>query len=266
MTKFAFIGAGNMGSILIRALNKKVPAENILVVEKNEEKILALQKDIAIREVSIEEAAQKADFVFLAIKPQQYKEICRDLDSHLTGNPDCTIISMLASVSLDDIRNEFTDERPVIRIMPNTPALVEEGMILYSCNSYVTEDKLREFQDAMQKAGKLEAIEENKIDAACALSGCGPAFVYIFAEALADAAVECGLSREQAYDLAAQTIYGSGKMLVESEKIPAQLKDEVCSPGGSTIAGVHALEDSAFRSAAMNAVQAAFEKSIKKSE
>ena len=136
-------------------------------------------------------------------------------------------------------------------------------MLLYTANDAVTNDEIDAFLHALSKAGKLDEIAEDKIDAASALSGCGPAFVYLFAEALADGAVECGLARDKANLYAAQTLLGAATLLLESGKHPGELKDAVCSPGGTTIAGVHALEQNSFRSAAMSAVTAAYEKTLK---
>jgi pyrroline-5-carboxylate reductase len=173
------------------------------------------------------------------------------------------LITMAAGLSLDAVAKMSGAQVPIIRIMPNTPVSVGEGMILYAVNEAVTEKDLEQFLAALSKAGKLDAIAEDKIDAASALSGCGPAFVYLFAEALADGAVECGLTRDKANLYAAQTLLGAATLLLESGKHPGELKDAVCSPGGTTIAGVHALEESAFRSASMNAVTAAYEKTLK---
>jgi len=135
-------------------------------------------------------------------------------------------------------------------------------MILCSTYGGVTEAEINAFQNALEFAGKIDMIEEKFIDAAGSLSGCGPAFVYMFAEALADGAVECGIPRDKALSYSYQTLLGAAKMLIETGKHPATLKDEVCSPGGTTIAGVHALEDGAFRSSCMNAIKAAYKRTL----
>ena len=151
----------------------------------------------------------------------------------------------------------------MIRIMPNTPVAVGEGMILYDANSTVTDEQIRVFLEGLSAAGCLDRIPERLIDAAGSLSGCGPAFVYLFAEALADGGVECGVPRDKAQLYAAQTLLGAAEMLLATGKHPGELKDAVCSPGGTTIAGVHALENGAFRATVSNAVTAAFEKTAK---
>ena len=151
----------------------------------------------------------------------------------------------------------------IIRIMPNTPVSVGKGVILFDVNEKVGEKDVGEFENALSAAGVLCRISENKIDAAGALSGCGPAFVYMFIEALADGAVLCGIPRSDALLYAAATIEGAARLAIESGEHPEKLKDNVCSPGGTTIAGVKALEDAGFRAAAINAVEAAYKKTLK---
>ena len=150
---------------------------------------------------------------------------------------------------------------PVIRIMPNTPAAIGEGMILYCAEGVETEEKTA-FVDVMQAAGSFDELSESLIDAGSAVSGCGPAFVYPFIEAMADGAVACGLPRAKAQRYAAQTLVGAAKLVLESGDHPGALKDAVCSPGGSTIQGVRALEQNGFRSAVVEAVIAAYEKTV----
>ena len=149
---------------------------------------------------------------------------------------------------------------PIIRIMPNTPAAVGEGMILYTANELVTEDDLAQFTEAMKCAGRLDRLDEKLIDAGCAISGCGPAFMYLMIEALADGGVLCGLPRAKAMEYAAQTMAGAAKMVLETGKHPGELKDMVCSPGGTTIEGLAALEECGFRGAIIKACDANFQK------
>ena len=151
--------------------------------------------------------------------------------------------------------------RPIIRIMPNTPCSVGSGMILYAFNDLVKISDVESFKLFMANAGLLDRLPEKLIDAGSAVSGCGPAYAFIFAEALADAGVECGLPRDKALKYAAQMLKGSAELLLQNGN-PGALKDNVCSPGGTTIAGVHALEDSGFRAAAMNAVVAAYKRTL----
>ena len=173
------------------------------------------------------------------------------------------LVSMAAGVSISDIQKMVGISCPVIRMMPNTPVTVGNGMILYDANEETTDAQLQGFLQGLSDAGRFDRVSEGLIDAAGALSGCGPAFVYLFAEGLADGGVACGLPRENAMLYAAQTLLGAAQMLLETGKHPGALKDAVCSPGGTTIAGVHALELGAFRADTMNAVIAAFEKTKK---
>jgi pyrroline-5-carboxylate reductase len=144
--------------------------------------------------------------------------------------------------------------------MPNTPVSVGEGTVLYTANSEVTDGEIADFKAAMKFAGVLDEIPEKLIDAASAVSGCGPAFVFMFIESLADGAVACGLPRDKALVYAEQTVLGAARLALESGKHPGELKDAVCSPGGSTIEGVRTLEEGAFRASAVDAVIAAYEK------
>ena len=168
---------------------------------------------------------------------------------------------MAAGLTIGTIRAMAGGNYPVIRIMPNTPAAIGEGMILYCAEGVETEEKTA-FVDVMQAAGSFDELSESLIDAGSSVSGCGPAFVYPFIEAMADGAVACGLPRAKAQRYAAQTLVGAAKLVLESGDHPGALKDAVCSPGGSTIQGVRALEQNGFRSAVVEAVIAAYEKTV----
>lgn len=253
-----------MGGALAQAVAKTVPTDQIALCDSNAAKAKELAAQCGAVSVLLQELATESRFIFLGVKPQGFEALFDTLRPILTARTDrFVLITMAAGLSLDAVAKMSGAQVPIIRIMPNTPVSVGEGMILYAVNEAVTEKDLEQFLAALSKAGKLDAIAEDKIDAASALSGCGPAFVYLFAEALADGAVECGLTRDKANLYAAQTLLGAATLLLESGKHPGELKDAVCSPGGTTIAGVHALEESAFRSASMNAVTAAYEKTLK---
>lgn len=250
-----FIGAGNMGGALAAAACKST--DRVIVTDRDTAKAEALS---AVCGCTVGDAAtvvQNSRFVFLGVKPQMLSAVAAQLAPLFTER--VVIVSMLAGVSTERLAAELGD-RPIIRIMPNTPAAIGEGMILYTANAAVTEEEKRDFLTLMAAAGKLDEIPETLIDAGSAVSGCGPAFVYLFIEALADAGVQCGLPRDKALQYAAQTVCGAGRMAVVDGRHPAALKDAVCSPGGSTIEGVHALEDGAFRGVVMNAVEASFER------
>ena len=176
------------------------------------------------------------------------------MKSAFDENRDAIIVSMLAGVTTDTL-GEYFGNRKIIRIMPNTPATVGEGMMLVAGNKMVSDWDVASFKELMSMSGEVDDIPESLIDAATAVSGCGPAFVYMFIEAMADGGVKCGLPRDVAIKYAAQTLIGGAKMVLETGRHPEELKDAVCSPGGSTIAGVHSLEKGAFRSCIIDAVE-----------
>ena len=169
------------------------------------------------------------------------------------------LVTMAAGLSMQQIRQMAGSGYPIIRMMPNTPVALGDGMIQY-CSDDVEPEKMAEWLTAMAPAGRLDAVPESLIDAASAVSGCGPAWAYQFIEALADGGVAAGLPRAKAQEYAAQMLLGSARMVLETGKHPGELKDAVCSPGGSTIQGVRLLEERAFRGAVTDAVLAAFEK------
>ena len=257
--QFGFIGTGNMGSALASAVCKSVNSSNLIFSDKSSAKAQVLAKNLGANFGDNFAVASSAKFIFLGVKPQMMKETLESIGEVLRNRNDrFVLVTMAAGLKISAIESMLGASYPIIRIMPNTPVSVEKGVILYTANENVFMDEISEFCDALKFAGKIDRIEETLIDAASAVSGCGPAFVYLFAEALADGAVECGIPRNKAIEYAAQTLSGAAEMILKSGKHPAQLKDEVCSPAGSTIVGVHALEDSAFRSAVMDAVVSAF--------
>lgn len=257
--KIGFIGSGNMGSALASAAARAEGVE-VLIYDKDADKAKACADLIGATCATLETIATECDFIFLGVKPNIICAVADEICNKLSDN--ATIISMAAGVKIEKIEKHLKANTPIIRIMPNTPVSVGAGMILWCANGIVTEKTAEKFVGAMSAAGSFDKIDEAKIDAASAVSGCGPAFAYMFIEALADGAVECGLPREQAQKYAAQTLLGAAKLVLVSGKHPGELKDAVCSPGGSTIAGVHALEDGAFRASASDAVVAAYERTL----
>lgn len=262
--KYGFIGTGNMGGALARAVALAVGGESIIVSDASAKKSQLLSDEIGCSWADTQTVASSAEYIFLGVKPQVLETVLNSISHILAKREDrFVLITMAAGVPLDSFKGMLKREYPIIRIMPNTPVSKGKGMILYTANDNVFMDEIGEFCDALRMAGKIDRIDEKLIDAASAVSGCGPAFVYLFAEAMADAGVECGLPREKAIEYAAQTLSGAAELLLYSGKHPAVLKDEVCSPGGTTIEGVHALEDGGFRGTVMNAVKASFEKTKK---
>lgn len=259
MTKtFGFIGTGNMGGALAKAAVKTL-GNAVVLSNKTQEKAEALAAELGCQSAPVSQVAKTCDYIFLGVKPQIMPSLLSQLQSILAQRPDgFVLVSMAAGLTAEKIRTMAGGNYPVIRIMPNTPVAVGEGVILYDHTENVTEEMLSGFCNGMQHSGKLVPLPEKLIDAGSAVSGCGPAFVCMFIEALADGGVACGLPRQQALDLAAQTLLGTAKLMQETAQHPGALKDAVCSPGGSTIAGVAALEQGGFRAAVMNAVQDAF--------
>ena len=261
--KLGFIGTGNMGGALARAARRRVPGGCIHLANRTPEKAEALAEELGCRVSNAAGAAKWADFIFLGVKPQMMADLLAELRPALAARQDrFLLVTMAAGLSINTIQQLAGGDYPVIRIMPNTPASIGEGMILYTCGERVTDKEERLFLDAMAGAGRFSALPEHLIDAGSAVSGCGPAFADLFLEALADGGVACGLPRAQAMELAAQMLAGSAKLVLESGRHPGALKDAVCSPGGSTIQGVRALEQAGFRGAVMEAVIAAYEKTL----
>jgi len=254
-----FIGTGNMGGALAVAACKS--GEAVLLADHDTAKAAALAKQCGCDAGDNTAVATACRFVFLGVKPQVLSTVLAELKPLLAKRTErVVVVSMAAGVAMERITTELGGDYPVIRIMPNTPAAIGEGMILYTANAAVTSEDETAFLSLMAAAGEFDRLPETLIDAGSALSGCGPAFVYLFTEALADGGVECGLPRDKALRYAAQTVMGAARMVLQDGRHPGELKDAVCSPGGSTIAGVHALEDGAFRGAVMGAVQAAFDR------
>ena len=260
MIKIGFIGAGNMGSALAKAASL-IENTEVYIYDKDMEKASALANELCAKTASNEDIARSCDFIFMAVKPNIIKIAAGEIADILASRKDCTVVSMAAGVSLAALEESFPAS-PIIRIMPNTPAAVGRGMMLFCKNGKVCDAAAKDFVYIMSKSGELDEIPEKLIDAASAVSGCGPAFVYMFIEALADGGVECGLPRDKALAYATETVIGAAEMLKASGKHPGALKDAVCSPGGSTIAGVHALESRAFRATAQDAVVAAYNKTL----
>ena len=259
---FGFIGAGNMGGALARAVVKAAGGANITVTDKFAPAAEKLASQIgAAQAATSQEVAEKCDYIFLGVKPQVMAEMLSDIAPVLAARKDgFVLVSMAAGVAIADIQKMAGGNYPVIRIMPNIPASVGSGVILYDYTENVSAEKVAAFCENMQYAGVVDHLPEKLIDAASALSGCGPAFVSLFVEALADGAVACGVPRDKALEYAAATAAGAAEMVLATGKHPGVLKDAVCSPGGSTIEGVKALEERGFRGAVMDCVAAAFKR------
>ncbi len=260
MQKIGFIGVGNMGGALASAVCKTVSADNVYLADTFASKTQAIAAQTGAVVSDAKTIAATCDYIFLGVKPQMLAALFDEIGEALRTNPQATLISMAAGIPLSRIEHLAGFDCSVIRIMPNTPVAVGEGMIVYTPNSRVTATQVEFFKTMLCKAGVLLEIPEEQMDAACAVSGCGPAFVYMFIDALTRGGVESGLSKECAQALAAQTLLGAARLLQCSDKQPDQLKEAVCSPGGSTIEGVHVLEDSDFYRVVENTVKASYKR------
>lgn len=259
-----FIGTGNMGSAIAWAAAWSKQSDRVLLSNRTQAKAEALAAQLPGATPSTnEEIARTAQLIFLGVKPQMMQLVLDPLEPVLRKREDRFIlVTMAAGLSCERIQDIVDMDCPVIRMMPNTPAAIGAGVIQY-CGLGVTVEELDSFAALLAPAGLVDPVPEGLIDAASAVSGCGPAFAYLFLEALADGGVACGLPRDKAVAYAAQMAEGAARMVLESGRHPGALKDAVCSPGGTTIQGVRVLEERGFRAAAMDAVIAAYEKTLK---
>lgn len=266
--KFAFIGAGNMGGAVALAVCRGAGAANVLLFDPSTEKARALAKETGcLVAESAKEAVESADFAVFCVKPNIIAEVIRELlPVFKTLNEKGkrrVLVSIAAGVSISDIGAVLAEqglELPIIRLLPNTPVAVGKGTTIMACSSAVTEGELELLEQAMAPGGEVIPIAEKMIDAATPVFSSSPAFTYMYIESLADGGVMAGVPRELAQRLAAQSVIGSAEMVLKSGKHPGQLKDEVCSPGGSTIVGVEELEKGGMRAAVASAVYEAYKK------
>lgn len=260
MAIVGFIGTGNMGSALARACAKSERTEKLLLANRTRQKAERLAAELGGECADNCTVAALAEVLFLAVKPQYLTDMLGGIRDVLTARQDrFVIVSMVAGWDLARLGGEF-GPLPVVRIMPNIPASVGGGVTLMCCSQSVTDDEKALVSELLAASGLVSELEESLLDAATGVTGCGPAFAALFVEALADGAVACGLPRRLALEYAAGMLRGTAELLLSTGEHPAVLKDRVCSPGGSTIQGVRALEESAFRGAVMDAVIAAYEK------
>lgn len=255
--KYGFIGCGNMGGALATAIAKTTT--DIMLADYSQEKAVALAEELGCSHGTNEDIIENCERIFLGVKPQVMGDMLTGLTSLLQEKKP-TLITMAAGLAIEKIEALAGGNLPVIRIMPNTPVAVGKGMVLYCRNSLVSDEVIADFVNDMRYAGTLDALDEELIDAGCSLSGCGPAFMYMYIEALAQGAAECGLPLKKAIKYAAVTMEGAARLALSSAKSPETLRQEVCSPGGSTIQGVISLEESNFREEAAEAVKKAYKR------
>ncbi len=257
-----FIGCGNMATAMVRGIlkaKKAMPGE-IMVSRRHMAPLRALHKELGIQ-ITTEnrEVAMFADVLFLAVKPQFYEETIAEIRDFI--RKDQIIVTIAPGKTLDWLGEKFEKPVKLIRTMPNTPAMVGEGMMGMCAGELVTEEEFAMVQELCESFGKAEKVTEQLMDVVTSVSGSAPAYVFMFIEAMADAAVADGMPRASAYKFAAQAVLGSAKMVLETGKHPGELKDMVCSPGGTTIEAVRVLEEKGLRSAVIEAMKACTKKS-----
>lgn len=262
--KIGFIGCGNMGSAMTNGILSSglCTADQITASAHTQATLDRLSAAYGIQVTSDNrEIARDSDIIFLAVKPHMYKGIIKEIRDNV--DEDKLIIAIAAGISHSKLEDYFGKPVKIIRAMPNTPAMVLEAMSALSPNQLVTPEELDTVISVFESFGKAEVVPEALMDAVTGVSGSSPAYVYLFIEAMADAAVADGMPRAQAYKFAAQSVYGAAKMVLETGRHPGELKDAVCSPGGTTIAAVAKLEEEGLRNAVISAQRCCVEKSKK---
>lgn len=259
--KLAFVGGGRMAEALIKGglASKLYKAEQIHVVDPDTARLDHLKTQYGVQiGITNHEAVVSSDIVVLAVKPQVTAEVLKEIGDVLTKR---LVISVVAGVRLDRIIEACGPRARIIRAMPNTPAMVGEGMTALAIGPGIEESEMRCARQIFESIGRVVRIDERFMDAVTGLSGSGPAYVFLMIEAMADGGVKMGLPRETANLLAAQTVLGAARMVLETGDHPARLKDQVASPGGTTIAGLHRLEQGCLRGVLIDAVEAATRRS-----
>ena len=260
MAKIGFIGMGNMGFAILQGLLKLYRPEDLLFTDVNQERMETVKKQSGVDFVeSNAECANQSRIVVLAVKPQYYDAVLKNIKYAV--KPEQIVISIAPGITIDSLVKKLGDGKRIVRALPNTTALMGEGMtgVTYE-RGMITEEEKQETRAFFQSFGRMEYVEERLMSAVVCASGSSPAYVYMFIEALADSAVRYGLPRDKAYEFAAQTVKGAAEMVLQTGKHPGELKDMVCSPAGTTIAGVAALEEYGFRNAVLKANEACYEK------
>lgn len=259
--KLGFIGCGNMASAIMGGVldGGLVKPEDVMGSAKTEETLTRIRSEFGIlTDLSNRKVALFSDILVLAVKPKVLEEVIGEIRDAVAD--DTIVVTLAAGKTIGWIEKKFEKPVKIVRTMPNTPAMVGEGMTAMCCNDRVTEDEFGLVEEIFESCGMTERIPEDLMDAATSLGGSSPAYVFMFIEALADAAVLQGMPRESAYRMAGQTVLGSARMMLESGWHPGELKDMVCSPGGTTIEGVRVLEECGFRSAVIEALSACGDK------
>ncbi len=256
--RIAFLGGGNMAEALIRGLVAAgtTKPDRILATDVSDDRLAYLKKAYGIDVAkSNSDAVRQADVVVLSVKPQVIDRVLAEISSAVDNRK--LVISIAAGIAIARVEKALKEGARVVRVMPNTPALVLAGAAALAGGKHATADDLSLAQNIFTSVGRAVVVEEKLMDAVTGLSGSGPAYVFMIIDALSDAGVKAGLPRQLALELSAQTVFGSAKMVLETKEHPGKLRDMVTSPGGTTIEGLHALEKGKLRATLMNAVEAA---------
>lgn len=262
MAFLGFIGTGNMGYAMLKGASHAFGKENLTYTDINTLRLNEIKEETGISYVKTNKnIVEECKYIVLAIKPQYLEPVLYEIKDEL--NIEKVIIAIAPGIDIAYYKSILGNDVKIVRAMPNTPALVNEGMsgICFSEDDYLEEEKNVIF-DFFSSFGKYEIVEEKLMNAVVCASGSSPAYVYMFIEALADSVVKYGIPRDKAYTLAAQTVLGAAQMVLETGEHPGKLKDQVCSPGGTTIAAVSALEECGFRNAIIKAADKCYEKAI----
>jgi pyrroline-5-carboxylate reductase len=260
--KIGFIGSGNMAKAILGGLLSSgvAASESIMASALTEATIKDIHKEFNISTTRDNKlVADSSDYLFLAVKPDQYSGVIEEVKNHLREN--AIVITIAAGVTLRSLGEQLGEKVKIVRTMPNTPSLVGEGMSALCPNDKVTEQEMAEVMELFRSFGQAEILDEYLMDAVPAVSGSSPAYAFMFIEALADGAVKQGIPRDKAYKMAAQALLGAAKMVLETGSHPGELKDAVCSPGGATIEAVSTLERTGFRASVLAAMESCYKKS-----
>ena len=255
--KYGFIGCGNMGGAIARALAKNT--KDILLADYFAEKAADLALELGCKSGSNEEVVNTCDHIFLAVKPQMMAEVLAPLQALFSAKKPI-IITMAAGITVEKIQKLAGTSLPTVRIMPNTPVTVGAGMVLYCHNELVNETEMTDILADAAKCGQWSSIKEELIDAACAVSSCSPAYFYLFLDAMAEGAAMCGVPKEDALSYAAAAMIGAAKMVQQSDRTPVELANAVCSPGGSTLAGLQKLTEGNFSETVIECIKSAYKR------
>lgn len=259
MDKIGFIGAGNMGFAMMTGITKNGMKDELIFNDRSLDRKIFVVEQLEVKPMDTNvDVVKNAKYIVLAVKPEFVQEVIDEIKEYIN---DENIIISLSPIAIDNIKAMFGKQVKVVRVMPNTPALVAEGMsvLSFSDDTY-SKSEMSTIESIFESCGKYEIMDESFMNAVITISGSSPAYVYMFIEAMADAGVRYGIHRDMAYRLAAQAVLGSAKMVLETGEHPAILKDRVCSPGGTTIEAVAVLEQKGFRNAVIEAMDACYKK------